>query len=144
MSWRDDEGGVDLEEAGLTCGGQSLGTVVGVQLAVDVHHVATHGVESNVELVADLGVGEALREQTQDLHLALGEGIQKGSQLEFAGCLWSCAGEGAKDPLDVGQRHPLSESWTTAQTMPDGPQQFPHHIAAVDVGADQSLGLSQL
>lgn len=69
-SWRD--------QAGFVGEDRQLHTVAHVEFVEAAGDVGLHGGLTEVELVADVGVGLALRDRGDDLALAVGEGVRTG------------------------------------------------------------------
>ena len=60
------------EQAQFLCAAHSVTPAVGAELAVDHPLMAFHGVDRQVELGGDLGVGQGAREVAQDVLFAVG------------------------------------------------------------------------
>ena len=84
--------GSDFDETGLVGEDDRLHAVAQVELLEDASDVGLHGSVADDELGGDLGVGEAARDQGEDLELAAGELLEAGGRL---GC-----GCGADELLD--------------------------------------------
>src|SRR6476646_4880463 len=65
------------DESGFVGEDHELGSVAGVELGEDPADVRLSSEEADVETVADLGVREALRDQSEHLVLALGELVER-------------------------------------------------------------------
>ena len=72
----------------MVCADDGLGAVAGVELGQYVRDVGLDGFRADDELCGDLGVRQALRDEAQDLRLALG---QPGAVKSAGGNLGGCA-----------------------------------------------------
>src|SRR5215475_9836813 len=68
--------GLGVEEPCFVCEHDRLDAVAQIELLEDVRDVRLHGRVADVELLADLGVRQAPRDQAEHLELALGQLVE--------------------------------------------------------------------